>query len=276
MTHEVPWDSSGAQRSVLSTNIRVLVLGGGLTGRRITERLSGARHFEVRWALKVSAEASADFVLIPVSDWQDKSWKGYAEKVDAGWRPPRVVVCADLDPQHLWRLGPLSNCIIVLSSDLGSIEKILRSLGSSDPGLAIRRRIDSDHLPFQVRAAVRQICEWRPLSHPGEEGDWTRPSVEGFASHIGCSASHLYASARACGIDLGVLLRGILVIRGLELHSTEGHSWGRVAIRLGFSSASAWSNFVRKHWGLSPTGAARHPPDEWIVRILGRCVQHNL
>jgi len=88
-------------------------------------------------------------------------------------------------------------------------------------------------------------------------------TVRELADSLGCSPSYLTKTAKDCGFSLSGTIRWATFLRGMVLRSSSGEPWSRIAIRLGFSDPSAWTNFAKRLVGVSPSQAERVSLREW-------------
>lgn len=88
------------------------------------------------------------------------------------------------------------------------------------------------------------------------------------ASRVGCSVSYLYGQALFAQMDLGAVVRQTLLLHGLWLRDSGRRSWASTAILLGFSSGPAWSNFVKRHWALSPSAVEAIPKELLLAQAV--------
>ena len=54
----------------------------------------------------------------------------------------------------------------------------------------------------------------------------------------------------------------------MVIRSVSGEKWSVVALRLGFHDLSAWTNFVKRLVGLTPSQAERVSLEVWETRIM--------
>lgn len=248
---------------------RIVIVADDVSKQKLLSRLrTGGRNLSVTSDWRDATEV--DVVLLPVNDPNDHSWRLVVQELQELVWPPTILLCVEFGADQLWRLGPLPNCYVLFDRPATSLRAVIERVRKPDPCQGIYGRLTQVPLPIPLAPAMKCICQWRPPS-PGEgEYQPSLPSIPMVAEQLRCSVSHLYGVARERGIDIGALLRGVVLIRGLQLRSTARASWISVAVRLGFSSASAWSNFVRRHWSMSPSEAMRRPQREWVARVLSR------
>lgn len=249
---------------------RIVIVAEDVSEHELLGRLRTSGRMDLSVTSDWRDATEVDVVLLPVNDPNDHSWRLVVQELQELVSPPTILLCAGFGADQLWRLGPLPNCYVFFDRPASSLRAVIKRLRKPDPCQSIYRRLTRVPLPIPLAPAMRRICQWRPAS-PGE-GEYhpSLPSIPMFAEQLRCSVSHLYGVARESGIDLGALLRGVVLIRGLQLRSTVRGNWVAVAVRLGFSSASAWSNFVRCHWSMSPSEAIRRSQREWVARVLHR------
>lgn len=218
--------------------------------------------------------AEADIVLVPIRNPSDSGWREAIDDIRDPHRPQIVLVCFEFEAEDVWRLGPVPGCWLAFPQDQGDLATIVGAIGNPDPCHSICREISRRDMVPHLDTAIRHICGWRPPPFAAEpNGRSSLPSISTVAFKVGCSLSHLYGTARDADIHQGALLRGIVLIRGLQLRSGTKSSWTTVAVRLGFSSPSSWSNFVQRHWSMSPSEACQRDPEEWITRVVAAALR---
>lgn len=166
---------------------------------------------------------------------------------------PRVLV-AWFDQTELWRLGPITGFTVVLPGVTNGRPTVIDSLLGEHLAARFRRRLaaELDLGPYPIlRSGLDLSC-----GAPSAVGRPPPRSVGEVADRLGCSASFLYRQAAHVGLNLGGVLRQSVLLNGVWLYRTGIRQWTRVAVRLGFPSAAAWSNFVRRQCGRSPTEIA--------------------
>lgn len=176
-----------------------------------------------------------------------------------------TILACWCSPSRIWRI-PVDGAAFVVFPELGTDwTALFRECGQSEPLRALENALIQTSSPSQiVRAAVRRLCR-----SEGLDGRADAPviSIHLVAAGLGCSSSFLYREARKLGVDLGGLLRSVVTIRGMCLYGDLGN-WCQTGATLGFQSASSWSNYVRRGWGVSPSEAFRRGPEFWRVAGL--------
>lgn len=83
------------------------------------------------------------------------------------------------------------------------------------------------------------------------------------------TADHLSREARRYGYSLSMAIRWVTFLQGYALRE-QGGGGGRIAERLGFSSAASWSRFVKDLTGKTPTQLPRLPLSDWAIEARRR------
>lgn len=215
----------------------------------------------------VPAPAGAFSVWVLSLSERDET-SGPTESLRAGDRishAPVVIACW-CPPSHAWRL-PLREGISLWFPEFGpDLGTVLRHLTAKPSLREFWRRLDErvDSSPV-LAAALRQLSQYTVR---GESVLGVRPPTPAqLARQVGCSERYLYRAMRNAGISPNGLARAATILRGLESYSHLGN-WCSVALSTGFPSASAWSNYVRRAWNLTPTAAYRKGRPYWLTRAL--------
>jgi len=154
-------------------------------------------------------------------------------------------------------------------------EVIRRSVLNSFEQLLCEALLAPQEVPPVLRRGIAVLLRQRPPPlleaieglERGREG-FLR-NVGAVAERVGCSDGYLRAATRACGLRLGVLVRWITVLHALTLFEPGRRLWIHVANQLGFGSPSAFTQFVARTTGESPTGLAKHPWGFLFARAVG-------
>ena len=205
---------------------------------------------------------SASVLVICVSGGEGRVLRRLMESVAerASWSP--VVLACWCSPAEVPTMSMAGVSRVVFPNFGLNFEDLVHSLCVPAPLRELAELTLSHACVSPIAAgAVRRTCDWQV--------DATREpkpfeSVAELAKAVGCCPSFLYRDARRSGLDLGALVRSVRVIAGLHLYRQIG-TWLGVATRLGFPSASAWSNFVKRGWGLPPSRAHAAGPPYWLA-----------
>jgi hypothetical protein len=81
---------------------------------------------------------------------------------------------------------------------------------------------------------------------------------------LNCSMSSLGKASHGTAVDLSRILKWSLFLRGLILKERSQKEWSSIARDIGFSGGSAWSAFVQRNFGFTPTQAARVSIESWV------------
>jgi len=173
--------------------------------------------------------------------------------------------------------GPRSASEVILDvAELGRLAEVAYAAVSRhwtlppDPG-----RLLAD-LPWALRRAVLRLL-YDPLPSVPEAAEALATAgrapyprqVDILAEELGVSRQYLFRVAQAFGMSLGELVRTATLLRGLVHQRLSGEPWEKVALRLGFRSGSAWTNFVTRLTGRPPSALGTGELDRIRGRLLG-------
>lgn len=133
------------------------------------------------------------------------------------------------------------------------------------------------HPPILRRVLLRVLTQHPPKLEDAVEAlavgekPYLR-SIQDLAEEFGCSPGYLSKSAKAMGFRLNDTIRWVTFLRGIALRSCQKEPWARIAPRLGFPDLSAWTNFVKRLVGMSPSEAEQVPFRIWETRLMGTLV----
>lgn len=159
----------------------------------------------------------------------------------------------------IWRLGALRGAVVVPPVALENLEEVLRRTFGAPAIRQLAASLTSGCRNVIVARAITMLLA--PLS--AWDGEHVAFSVAELGARLGASSSFLYRAAHREGLDLGEACRQARFLHGLYAYPRLASSWTRVAVALGFPSASAWGHFVRRLWGMSPTDAQGTPLPQW-------------
>ena len=183
-----------------------------------------------------------------------------------------IILLTAPGPASLWTLANLAGIDPVVSGiEDDQLPAALRRVRPGEPFRSMAEKVSSVRGadPLLRRALLRAVLQAPPSPPEATEmmakrGSPFIRSVDQLAGEFGCGRGYLSRRASDVGFALKKFLRWITFLRGLSLHLESGDSWGRVAVRLGFQSCSAWNHFVNRLVGRNPTMAARVPMEVWL------------
>lgn len=99
----------------------------------------------------------------------------------------------------------------------------------------------------------------------GQRGNRRTPlsTLGDVARVVYCSPGHLSRVARRRGYSISLAIRWLRFLFGYVLQE-NGVKGEVIATRLGLSSASAWSRFVKELTGKAPSQLPRMPLNDWV------------
>lgn len=227
------------------------------------------------WAACFRQVSECDAVVVALEEsGVERNLPGLAALEDVGRCP--VILCVPPNVEALRTLALVRVDDVVL---LGSEERLLPQLLLERCGADAFRKVAealgervSDN-PVLARA-LRLVWEQRPpLLHDAQalmargETVFVR-SVKEVSDWIGCHPDYLSRQARAYGISLSTSIRWLTTLRGVSLYNPPWATWHEVAVRLGFEDPAAWSHFVRRLTGVTPSELVDRPWGELVERAL--------
>jgi AraC-like DNA-binding protein len=225
------------------------------------------------WAACFRQVPECDAVVVAVEDPR-RHLPGLAALEEAGDRP--VVLCVPAAIEVLRALARVRVDDVVL---LGSEEALLPRLllercGAGALGKvaeALSGRVSDN--PVLARA-IRLIWEQRPPLLNDAQALMARGetvfvrSVKEVSDWVGCHPDYLSRQARAYGISMSATIRWLTTLRGVSLYNPPWATWHEVAARLGFEDPAAWTHFVRRLTGATPSQLVDRPWAELVERAL--------
>jgi len=135
--------------------------------------------------------------------------------------------------------------------------------------------IESRHSypPILKRALLRAMTqEPPPLEDAVEHLSVGRTpyirSLGAMAKALGCSPAYLSRLGKEAGLSVNDTIRWAVFLRGMAIRAYSGEHWSRIAPRLGFPDPAAWTHFVKRLVGMSPSKAATIALGTWEARLL--------
>lgn len=223
-----------------------------------------------RWGVVDQRVASADVAVMVEQDLSDVGFLSTFELLRM-WQPDLpVVLCTLPGPENFRHVLKLDvQDLFLLSSESRDLAEIVWAAS----GESRFRRLSTalgrmpDLVPLCRRALQTACVQQPPALVDAIERAATGHvvyirTVEQLATQLGCSRGYLSRSAARVGLRMGDLLRWITFLCGLALHA-PGQNWSDVAARLGFGSHAAWTSFVHRLVGVTPSEAVTRPASYW-------------
>ena len=226
------------------------------------------------WAATHRLLGECDVIVVVAEELQDASnIQGLAFLDDRGGRP--LVLCTGGGTENLRRLARVRvDELVILDAEEAELPRIVEQLWASNWYRALGSRLDGQLRDSPILArAVQLAFEQRPPV-PGEvrrrraQGQpvFVR-NVRDAAAWMGCHPDYLTRTARAKGFPLSDVLRWVTVLQGVVLYRPPWTRWHEIATRLGFRDPSAWTHFVRRLTGMTPSEFACLAPEEIVARF---------
>ena len=220
--------------------------------------------------------------ILAAPDLADPGFHG-AYDVMRIWSPELpLVLCTELDPDNFRRILDFDfQDLYLLESERRELRHVVLDVQAEDCFVRLSRLVRQlVGLSPLCRRGLEFVC----LQHPPGIEDATELAALGhivyvrtvrqLAGRLRCSPAYLSRSAAKVGVQLGEFLRWVTFLRGLSLR-TPGRRWGDIATRLGFNEPGAWTNFVRRLTGLTPSQAEGRHPDSWWESFLTTLGAHE-